>query len=653
MLDPSSSEEEPSDTETAEDENSDVLSLPSQDQRSLSPSADNLSLSHGHTRTNSIRPSSPSPSLASDREKGLEDAEKLEREEEERKKRLQLYVFVMRCIAYPFNAKQPTDMARRQTKVTKQQLQTIKERFHAFLNGETSIVADEAFTNAVQSYYEVFLKSDRVANMVKSGGCSANDFREVFKNNIEKRVRSLPEIDGLSKETVLSSWMTKFDAIFRGEEDPRKQPQRMTTAASELILSKEQLYEMFQNILNLDNADEQAAQVRRELDGRLQLVEQMTRTRKHPKFVVKEMESMFMDELKSAINLLMANLESLPVSKGTQHSSLSKMDISDDTDAGLSKLDVHVVEVRGLKSLASNKIVYCTMEVEGGENWDTQGDFTTTHPLPVVKVKLYTESSGMLSLEDKEYLYALGKTVWKKWKKRYFVSQYTFAMCSYREKKPDPTEMMQLDGFTVDYCEPVPDVDGGKFFFNTVKEGDNVTFGTEDENERTLWVQAIYRATGQTHKPVPPVIQTNKISNTQISRMQGDADRARKHGLDEFVQANPGLFDHHDMFQTLQTLTLDYRLSQVFVLDEYCARYGVRGCHRHLCYLNDLLERAENGIMIDPTLIHYSFAFCASHVHGNRPDGIGTVLLREREKFDEIKERLRILLENQITHFRY
>ena len=46
---------------------------------------------------------------------------------------------------------------------------------------------------------------------------------------------------------------------------------------------------------------------------------------------------------------------------------------------------------------------------------------------------------------------------------------------------------------------------------------------------------------------------------------------------------------------------------QVFVLDEYCARYGVRGCYRHLCYLSDLLDRAEKNIMIDPTLIPVSY----------------------------------------------
>jgi len=53
-------------------------------------------------------------------------------------------------------------------------------------------------------------------------------------------------------------------------------------------------------------------------------------------------------------------------------------------------------------------------------------------------------------------------------------------------------------------------------------------------------------------------------------------------------------------------------------LDEYCARYGVRGCKRHLFYLDELLNNAERGTAVDPSLMHYSFAFCASHVHGHR-----------------------------------
>jgi len=74
-----------------------------------------------------------------------------------------------------------------------------------------------------------------------------------------------------------------------------------------------------------------------------------TKERKFPKFVSKEMENMYIEELKSSVNLLMANLESMPVSKGGSEFKLQKLkrshntsiiDMGEENENQLSKSDV-------------------------------------------------------------------------------------------------------------------------------------------------------------------------------------------------------------------------------------------------------------------------------------------------------------------------
>lgn len=154
-----------------------------------------------------------------------------------------------------------------------------------------------------------------------------------------------------------------------------------------------------------------------------------------------------------------------------------------------------------------------------------------------------------------------------------------------------------------------PGLEGGVSFFNAMKEGDSIIFSSGDDEDRSLWVQALYRATGQSYKPQPPVQNQPKIrpaalpeavsqgSNSTPTQSVTMDDKTRRAGLDEYSSADPCSFDQAELFQVLQQSTLLHRLNdqfaclgwfspgQLFVLDEFCARYGVRLCHRHLWHV--------------------------------------------------------------------
>lgn len=65
-----------------------------------------------------------------------------------------VYFFLVVCLYYDSLATEAV-LFSLPLQITKQQLQTTKDRFESFLKGDTQIVADEAFINAVQSYFEV------------------------------------------------------------------------------------------------------------------------------------------------------------------------------------------------------------------------------------------------------------------------------------------------------------------------------------------------------------------------------------------------------------------------------------------------------------------------------------------------------------------
>ncbi len=117
MLDPSSSEDTGGESDPEV-----VQEAPRKPAASSAGKRGNNSRADGRQRQSAPPGGAPGKgakdSNATGEEEERKERERIQKEEEERKIKLQIYVFVLRCIAYPFNAKQPTDMARRQQKVS-------------------------------------------------------------------------------------------------------------------------------------------------------------------------------------------------------------------------------------------------------------------------------------------------------------------------------------------------------------------------------------------------------------------------------------------------------------------------------------------------------------------------------------------------------
>ncbi|BHF60901.1 secretion activator [Sparganum proliferum] len=286
-------------------------------------------------------------------------------------------------------------------------------------------------------------------------------------------------------------------------------------------------------------------------------------------------------------------------------------------------------------------------------------------------------------------------------------------MAAFKEARSTAYESMILEGYTVDYCETnqelvaaakaelatetggllsasLPTLNkfrmsgtaktprraeiGGlsgassvyrlpRYFFNVVKEGDALIFAVPDEAELHGWVQVIHRATGQSHKPVPPV----RVSSSKCHFRKDERVRAHHLGLNQLASVKPHEVDHLPLIRELVSRMLDFRLKDPFVslgwlspaqnliFDEYCNRYGIRTCQRHLVFLHELIRYGEEDITIDMELLHQSYVICADHVHGKAQGnaGINTVLSAEMEDFQAIRARLLAFLEKRLTGFRY
>lgn len=142
---------------------------------------------------------------------------------------------------------------------------------------------------------------------------------------------------------------------------------------------------------------------------------------------------------------------------------------------------------------------------------------------------------------------------------------------------------------------------GGRCFFSALKEGEEIKFATDDDNERHSWVQAMYRATGQAHKPVPPKqdslqkpsgerkLQCLRLASIELPLLE--PEKNKKYSIDDCIANDPVKFPHDHLFARLQSLTLNYRLNETV-----CSLVCPLALTRFLLPIEAILRRAGSHL---------------------------------------------------------
>lgn len=136
------------------------------------------------------------------------------------KEKLQLYVFVARCIAQPISVKKNKDFQEANPdKLSLEEFYTIKKRFESYLQSETDLILGEYFHNAMKYFHEHCLSSKHIESKIRLGCMSLLDLREIFSlrahhdmmADMLNEVESPDLITENSANLVEQLWLKTFD----------------------------------------------------------------------------------------------------------------------------------------------------------------------------------------------------------------------------------------------------------------------------------------------------------------------------------------------------------------------------------------------------------------------------------------------------------